>query len=61
MKTTGAFKLSKETKRILASMPQNKAGDYKRMMIEAEVAEAKAKLAKIKPNTNTNKNEAKVG
>ena len=39
-------------------MPQDKAGDYKRMMIEAEVAEAKAKLAKIKPNTN--KNEAKV-
>ena len=58
MKTTGAFKLSKETKRILASMPQDKAGDYKRMMIEAEVAEAKAKLAKIKPNTS--KNEAKV-
>ena len=58
MRTTGAFKLSKETKRILASMPQDKAGDYKRMMIEAEVAEAKAKLAKIK--TNTNKNEAKV-
>ena len=58
MKTTGAFKLSKETKRILASMPQDRAGDYKRMMIDAEVAEAKAKLAKIKPNTN--KNEAKV-
>lgn len=58
MRTTGAFKLSKETKRILASMPQDKAGDYKRMMIEAEVAEAKAKLAKIKPNTN--KNETKV-
>lgn len=58
MKTNGAFKLSKETKRILASMPQDKAGDYKRMMIDAEVAEAKAKLAKIKPNTS--KNETKV-
>lgn len=58
VKTNGAFKLSKETKRILASMPQDKAGDYKRMMIDAEVAEAKAKLAKIKPNTN--KNETKV-
>lgn len=56
MRTTGAFKLSKETKRILASMPQEKAGDYKRMMIDAEVSEAKAKLAKIK----TGKNEAKV-
>jgi hypothetical protein len=56
VKTNGAFKLSKETKRILASMPQDRAGDYKRMMIDAEVSEAKAKLAKIK----TGKNEAKV-
>jgi len=56
MKTNGAFKLSKETKRILASMPQDRAGDYRRMMIDAEVSEAKAKLAKIK----TGKNEAKV-
>jgi hypothetical protein len=56
MKTTGAFKLSKETKRILASMPQDKRNAYKQMMIDAEVAEAKAKLAKIK----TGKNEAKV-
>jgi len=56
MKTNGAFKLSKETKRILASMPQDKRGAYKQMMIDAEVAEAKAKLAKIK----TGKNEAKV-
>ena len=56
MKTNGAFKLSKETKRILASMPQERAGDYKRMIIDAEVSEAKAKLAKIK----TGKNEAKV-
>lgn len=56
MKTNGAFKLSKETKRILASMPQDKCGAYKLMMIDAEVAEAKAKLAKIK----TGKNEAKV-
>ena len=58
MKTTGAFKLSKETKRILASMPQDKRNAYKQMMIDAEVAEAKAKLAKIKPNTS--KNETKV-
>jgi hypothetical protein len=57
MKTNGAFKLSKETKRILASMPQDKSGAYKQMMIDAEVSEAKAKLAKIKTN---NKNEAKV-
>ena len=57
MKTNSAFKLSKETKRILASMPQDKRNAYKQMMIDAEVSEAKAKLAKIKTN---NKNEAKV-
>jgi hypothetical protein len=56
MKTNGTFKLSKETKRVLASMPQDKRNAYKHMMIDAEVAEAKAKLAKIK----TGKNEAKV-
>lgn len=56
MKTNGAFKLSKETKRILASMPQDKRSAYKQMMIDAEVSEARAKLAKIK----TGKNEAKV-
>ena len=56
MKTNSAFKLSKETKRILASMPLDKSSHYKKMMIDAEVSEAKAKLAKIK----TGKNEAKV-
>jgi hypothetical protein len=55
MKTNSVFKLSKETKRILASMPLDKSSHYKKMMIDAEVCEAKAKLAKIKPNTNTNK------
>lgn len=55
MKTNGTFKLSKESKRILATMPSSKRSDYKRAMIDAELAEIKAKLAKIK--TNTNKNE----
>ena len=48
MKTNGTFKLSKSTKRILATMsnPQTR-GDYKRLMIDAELAFARAKLAKI--------------
>ena len=57
VKTNGTFKLSKSTKRIMASMANsNDRNHYKRMMIDAEVAEIKAKMAKIsKP-----KNEAKV-
>ena len=57
VKTNGTFKLSKTVKRRLATMtdPQNR-GHYKNLMIDAEVAEIKAKLAKIsKP-----KNETKV-
>jgi hypothetical protein len=56
VKTNGTFKLSKETKRLLATMPDSKRNHYKKMMIDAEISEAKAKLAKIK----TGKNEAKV-
>jgi hypothetical protein len=57
VKTNGTFKLSKSTKRMMATMANsNDRNHYKRMMIDAEVAEIKAKLAKIsKP-----KNEAKV-
>jgi hypothetical protein len=57
VKTNGTFKLSKSTKRIMATMVNDdNRNHYKRMMIDAEVAEIKAKLAKIsKP-----KNEAKV-
>jgi hypothetical protein len=57
VKTNGTFKLSKSTKRRLATMTNpHSRGDYKNQMIDAEVAEIKAKLAKIsKP-----KNEAKV-
>jgi len=57
VKTNGTFKLSKSTKRIMATMANaSDRNHYKRMMIDAEVAEIKAKLAKIsKP-----KNEAKV-
>jgi len=57
VKTNGTFKLSKSTKRMMATMANsNDRNHYKRMMIDAEVAEIKAKMAKIsKP-----KNEAKV-
>jgi hypothetical protein len=50
MKTNKDFKLSKETKRMLASMPSDKRGHWKNMMIEAEVLEKRAKLAKLKEN-----------
>lgn len=56
MKTNGDFKLSKSTKRVLASMPQDKRGHWKGMMIEAEVMEKRAKLAKL--NVKTEKGEA---
>jgi hypothetical protein len=50
MKTNKDFKLSKETKRILATLPNGKRGHWKGMMIEAEVLEKRAKLAKLKEN-----------
>ena len=50
MKTNGDFKLSKETKRILAQLTDSKRGHWKSMMIEAEVLEKRAKLAKLKEN-----------
>jgi hypothetical protein len=46
--TTKDFKLSKETKRILSSLPTSKRGHWKKMMIQAEVAEKNAKMAKIR-------------
>jgi hypothetical protein len=52
MKTGKDFKLSKSTKRVLATLPNGVRGHWKYMMIEAEVAEKRAKLAKL-----SNKNE----
>lgn len=47
VKTDKNFKLSKSAKRIMATMPDTqKRGDFKNLMIDAEVAFAKAKLAK---------------
>jgi hypothetical protein len=48
MKTDKNFKLSKSTKRILASMPAEFRNSYKRMMIDAEYSESRAKLVKVK-------------
>lgn len=58
MKTGPGFKLSKSTKRVLATMTGDMYGVCKRMMIDAEVAETKAKQAKI--TKNVGKSETKV-
>ena len=52
MKTNKDFNLSKETKRILSGMSGEKRGHWKKMMIEAEVLEKRAKLAKLSSKTN---------
>ena len=51
MKISSSYKMSKETKRMLMVTPAEKVHFMKRMMIEAEIAEAKAKQAKIKDNS----------
>ena len=51
MKTDKNFRLSKTTKRMMALMPfrnQEDRNNFKRRMIDAEVSEARAKLAKVK-------------
>ena len=48
MKTGPGFKLSKSTKRILATMTGDMYGVYKRMMIDAEVAETFMKSPTLK-------------
>lgn len=52
MKTSKDFRLSKSTKRILSLMRGDSRGHWKKMMIEAEVAEKRAKLAKLSSKTN---------
>lgn len=51
MKVYSGFKMSQETKRMLMVTPVEKVHFMKKMFIEAEVAEAKAKQAKIKDNS----------
>lgn len=50
MKTNKDFNLSKSSKRVLATLPTEKRAHWKNMMIEAEVLEKRAKLAKLKEN-----------
>jgi len=52
VKTTKDFNLSKESKRILSGLSSEKRGHWKKMMIDAEVAEKRAKLAKLSTKTN---------
>jgi len=56
MKTNKDFNLSKSSKRMLATLPTGVRGHWKKMMIEAEVLEKRAKLAKI--SNKTEKGEA---
>jgi hypothetical protein len=52
MATNKDFRLSKSSKRILSGLLGEKRGHWKKMMIDAEVAEKRAKLAKISSKTN---------
>jgi hypothetical protein len=53
MKTNKDFKLSKESKRMLAHLHGDKYNHWKKLMVDAEVSEARAKLSKVKErNTN---------
>ena len=54
MKATGAFKMSKQTKRELALMPKQRRNDWKKLMKDAEVfAEWNAKYGrKTREKTN---------
>jgi hypothetical protein len=58
MKTNKDFKLSKSTKRMLTHLHGEKYNHWKKMMIDAEVSESRAKLAKVKERSNTNQGEA---
>ena len=52
MKTNKDFRLSKSSKRVLATLPTNVRGLWKSMMIDAEAAEKRAKLAKLTMKSN---------
>jgi hypothetical protein len=47
MKTNKDFKLSKSSKRLLAVLSKDQRGAWLKMMIDAESAEKRAKLAKL--------------
>jgi len=56
--TNKDYRLSKSTKRTLALLSGDKQSHWKRMMIDAEEAEKKAKLAKYKERSTTNQGES---
>lgn len=51
MKVNSSFKMSQETKRMLSVTSKENLPFMKKLFIEAEIAEAKAKQAKIKDNS----------
>lgn len=51
MKVNSGFKMSQETKRLLSVTSKENLTFMKKLFIEAEIAEAKAKQAKIKDNS----------
>jgi hypothetical protein len=51
VKVNSSYKMSKESKRLLMVTPIDKVHFMKKAMIEAEIAEAKARQAKIKNNS----------
>ena len=53
MKTNKDFILSKESKRMLANLHGDKYNHWKKMMIDAEACEARAKISKTKERSNT--------
>jgi hypothetical protein len=55
--TNKDFKLSKESKRMLTHSHGTKYNHWKKLMIDAEVSESKAKQAKIKERSNNNQGE----
>ena len=52
MKPNKDFRLSKSTKRVLSTLPTGIRGHWKSMMIDAEMAEKRAKLAKLTMKSN---------
>ena len=48
MKANKDFRLSKESKRILSNLRGDARGHWKGMMIQAELSEKQAKLAKVR-------------
>jgi len=57
MKTNKDFRLSKESKRMLANLQGEKYNHWKKLMVDAEMSEIRAKLSKVKERSNTNQGE----